>query len=246
MTKLALLGYGSMGHEVQRLASDYGCEVASVYDVDRPLTKSTSSDFDVAIDFTEPFAAIDNARNVCAMGKDLVIGTTGWYEQIHVLEHLQHEANNGIIWGSNFSVGVQMFFRLVRAIGILANDVDEYDVVMHEWHHKRKKDSPSGTALTAAGILLEEILRKTELDTETQHSKIEPHHLHVTSTRGGEIVGKHTVIVDGSSDSIELTHTAKDRSGFAKGALMAARWIHRKQGFYDFTHVYQQIISEQK
>lgn len=234
-----------MGREVQRLASDFGCEVVSVYDVDRPLTKSTFTDFDVAIDFTEPAAVIDNARNVCEMGKDLVIGTTGWHEHMRVLEHLQQAANNGVIWGSNFSVGVQMFFRLVRAIGILVDDAGEYDVVLHEWHHKRKKDSPSGTALSLAGILLEEIRRKTMINTETQHSQIDPHHLHVTSTRCGEIVGKHTVIIDGTSDSIELTHTAKDRSGFAKGALMAARWIHNRHGLYDFTETFQQIISEQ-
>ena len=228
MTRIALLGYGFMGKELERLANEQGCEVVAVFDVDSPLTTQSKTDFDVAIDFTQPDAVLNNVQTMCALGKDLVIGTTGWGSSMLEVGKLQALGGNGIIYGSNFSVGVQVFFRLLRSAGMLVNDIPEYDVQLHEWHHTRKKDSPSGTALSAAAIVNEEI---------------SPRVVPVGSTREGDIVGIHTLTIDGPSDTIEITHNAKDRSGFARGALLAARWIHGKQGLYDFTDVFPQVIA---
>jgi len=244
MTRIALIGYGAMGRELERLAGEFNCEVVRIHDVDRPLT-SDGPDYDVAIEFTEPSVVLENARLVAESGKDIVIGTTGWYDDIEVLEQIQQRTGQGIIFGSNFSVGVQMFFRLARAAGMLVNDAEEYDVMVHEWHHARKKDSPSGTAFTTAQILLDEIDRKERMDAETQHERIHPEVLHVSSTRGGNIIGRHLITIDGPTDSIEIQHTARSREGFARGALRAARWIHGRSGLFDFADVFSQIIASE-
>lgn len=240
-TNVLLIGYGAMGRELERLAPAMHCEVVGIADMDRPLADVTS-DFDVAIDFTQPDAAVDNVRAVTDRGKNIVIGTTGWYDRINEVRDLQQASDTGIVVGSNFSVGVQVFFQVVQNAAALINDIDEFDVMLHEWHHRRKKDSPSGTAITAANFVLNALDRKSHLATETQHGVIDLGALHVTSTRGGEVVGRHQLTIDGPSDTIDIIHNAKDRQGFAKGALLAATWIHGKQGMFDFTQVFPDII----
>ena len=244
MIRIVLLGYGAMGREVERLAESHGCSVIDVFDVDRTFDAAQTS-YDVAIDFTEPGAVMANAAAVAAQGKNLVIGTTGWYDDMEELRRIQSTSNIGMMFGSNFSVGVQIFFRLARAAGILVNDAEEYDAMIHEWHHKRKKDSPSGTAYTTAQILMEEIRRKTHMSGEAQHERISNDVLHVSSTRGGDIIGRHLITFDGPFDTIEIQHTAKGREGFAQGALRAARWIHGRTGFFDFADVFPQIIASE-
>ncbi len=243
MTRIALVGYGSMGKEIERLAPTHACEVVAVYDVDAPLTSSGNNQWDVAIDFTVAEAVPHTVEIIAEMGKGLVIGTTGWNSQFEHVRSVVQQSNIGCVFGSNFSVGMQMFFRLARAAGVLLNAQPEYDVMIHEWHHARKKDSPSGTALTLGTILLDEVERKTGLITETQHGAIDSQLLHVTSTRGGNIAGRHTITIDGEFDRIDLTHDARNRSGFASGALRAARWIHHRKGFYDFTDIFMQLAE---
>lgn len=240
-TKILLIGYGAMGRELERLAPTAQCEIVGIVDVDRPLSAITH-DFDVAIDFTQPDAVIENVRAITERGMNMVIGTTGWHERMEEVAAMQRSASTGVIVGSNFSVGVQLFFQLVQDAASLINELDEFDVMLHEWHHKRKKDSPSGTAITAADIVLSAIDRKTRIETEAQHGTIDPASLHVSSTRGGEVVGRHQLTIDGPSDTIDIIHNAKNRHGFAKGALLAATWIHGKQGMYDFTDVFTDII----
>lgn len=242
MTKILLIGYGAMGRVLHRLAPSNHCEVVGIVDVDTPFDPSAIPDFDVAIDFTQPDAVVENVRAICAHGRNVVIGTTGWNERLAEVASIQSQTNTGIIIGSNFSIGVQMFFRLVREAGLMANDLSELDVMLHEWHHHRKKDSPSGTALTAASLLLDVIDRKTYVDAEAQHGTIDPSALHVSSTRGGEVVGRHQLTIDGTTDTIDIIHNAKSRDGFAKGALLAATWIHGKHGMYDFTDVFPDIL----
>jgi 4-hydroxy-tetrahydrodipicolinate reductase len=244
MTRIVILGYGAMGREIESLAERTGCIVAAIVDVDRPLDPKTQ--FDVAIDFTEPSVVIDNVRTITGMGRSMVIGTTGWYDDLQVVREVAQQQNVGIVHGTNFSVGVQIFFRLVRAAGTMINDIESYDAAVHEWHHTRKKDSPSGTALTTATILLEEMQRKKRIETETQHERIGADALHVTSTRTGDVVGRHVVTLDSAEDTIEIQHTAKDRRGFAHGALLAARWIHGRTGVHDFSDVFSEIIAGMK
>ncbi|MCX6140629.1 MAG: 4-hydroxy-tetrahydrodipicolinate reductase [Candidatus Kapabacteria bacterium] len=241
MTRIAIVGYGAMGHEIERLAPSVGCEVTRIYDEYRPLTVDGPNEFDVAIDFSLPEAVRENVRILCAMNRSVVIGTTGWHDQLSDIKGMVEATQIGCVWGSNFSVGVQMFLRIVRAAAIMAQDTPEYDVMVHEWHHHRKKDSPSGTAISVANVIIDEMNRKNHIAIETQHGRIDPSALHVTSSRGGEIVGRHTVTLDSAFDTIDIVHNAKNRSGFAHGALLAAPWIKDRKGFYEFTDVYPEI-----
>lgn len=242
--RIALIGYGSMGKEIERIAHNKGITITNIFDIDNPLSLTSPDNFDVAIDFSTPASVVENARLVSLLNKNIVIGTTGWNDRFDEVQ--QHIATNkvGAIYGSNYSIGMQMFFRVVRQAAMLINSVDEYDIFLHEIHHKRKIDSPSGTALSLAQIVLEEVERKQVLNAETLHGRINENDLHVSSVRGGEVTGTHTVYVDSLADTIELTHRAKNRSGFALGAIEAAGWIWNKKGMYDFTSVFTEILTK--
>ena len=238
---IALVGYGAMGREIEKIAGDYGYDIKAVFDIDTSLAQSNNFDFEVAIDFSFPEAVLENVEILAKHEKNIVIGTTGWQDDRLEIEDIVKESGIGVVWGSNFSLGMQMLFRIAKYAGKLVNKIDGYDVMLHEMHHKRKKDSPSGSALTLAEILLEELDFKNKILTETAHEKISPKDLHVSSTRGGEVTGNHTIYIDSAAESIELSHRAKNRSGFAAGALTAAKWIHGKSGFYEFSDVLKDI-----
>jgi len=237
MTRVAILGYGAMGKEVERLAPSLGCEIVYIYDVEQPINELSPTDFDVAIDFTVPDAVMPNIETLCALKRPIVIGTTGWYQHMHDVRAKIHDADTGCVWGSNFSLGTHLFFRLVRNAATLVNGNSDFDIMVHEYHHSRKVDSPSGTAHTIVYDIMQRVDRKTAIVTETQHQRIDPHALHVTSTRGGSIVGKHIVTLDSPFENIEIIHNAKNRSGFAQGALLAAAWIAARKGCYDVTEI---------
>jgi 4-hydroxy-tetrahydrodipicolinate reductase len=241
MTRVALIGYGAMGKELESLAAQHGCDVVAIFDVDRPLTTSSDASFDVAIDFSLPNAVMHNVRTCAHLQRPIVIGTTGWYAELPEVTSIVVSAGIGCVWGSNFSVGVQIFLRIVRAASMLTNDAPEYDVMVHEWHHYRKKDSPSGTAIAIASTIVDEMDHKHAMEIETQHDRINPYALHVSSTRGGEIVGRHQVTFDSVFDTIDLVHNAKNRRGFAQGALLAATWIVGRKGIVDFTDVFPEV-----
>ncbi len=232
-----------MGKELERLADQYGCRVQQIFTSKRPLVSAfqTDLDFDVAIDFSKPDAVLANTRFCAEHGKHIVIGTTGWAAQKSDLEAIISNASIGAVWGANFSVGVLMFMRIVEAAATLANRYDEYDAALHELHHHRKLDSPSGTALALADILQQNLDRKTTLLEETSHGRISPDALHVSSTRVGEIPGTHTVYFDSLADTLELTHRARNRSGFAIGALRAARWVAGKRGLFDVRDIFGEL-----
>jgi len=145
--------------------------------------------------------------------------------------------NTVVTLGSNFSLGTHLFFRIVRDAANLVNGNSDFDVMVHEYHHARKVDSPSGTAHTIAHDIMQRVERKTAIVTETQHQRIDPHALHVTSTRGGSVIGKHVVTLDSPFENIEIVHNAKNRSGFAQGALLAAAWIADRKGCYDVSEI---------
>lgn len=235
--KIALIGYGSMGKEIEAVAIENNIIITDIFDIDKPLQIDAVYNFDVAIDFSMPTAVLDNTRILAYHKKNIVIGTTGWMENKENIFRIAIENNIGLLYGSNFSIGIQIFNKLVAQAASLISEINDYDIMLHELHHKRKKDSPSGTALAIAQIILKNNSRKTKILSDTSYEKIDPANLHVTSTRGGEIAGTHTVYLDSSADTIEITHRAKNRRGFAIGAISAAKWIFNKQGIYNFDDI---------
>jgi 4-hydroxy-tetrahydrodipicolinate reductase len=239
---LALIGHGKMGKEVERLANEKGFKIVKIFEVDEnadggAITKESLKSVDVCIDFSSPEAILSNIEAVVDCGKNIVVGTTGWYDRLDYVRKLVKEKKIGFLYAANFSLGVNIFNQIVMDAAHLFEKYPQYDVAISEMHHKGKADSPSGTALTLGSTILQVIKRKSELMTETQHSAIKPHQIHVTSTRMGAITGKHTVLFDSDADTIELVHTAKSRSGFALGAIVAAEWLKGKKGFYTMRDV---------
>jgi 4-hydroxy-tetrahydrodipicolinate reductase len=225
--RLVLVGHGKMGQLVGTLAPQYGCEVAGVIDPASPLHGGGPGDdcwngVDVAIDFSTPDAVIANARSLASRGISLVIGTTGWSQHEAALRKVVDDAGVGIVVAPNFSTGVVLFEALVADAARLFAPQGEFGAFVHEAHHATKKDAPSGT-----GLLLKRSMEQAGY----------PRHVDVSSTRAGYIPGTHTVGFDGPAETITLTHTARDRTAFARGALAAAKWVHGKRGWFTMRDV---------
>ena len=233
--RIALFGYGKMGHEIDSVAREQGETIAQVFDEFRLVDADALGDVDICIDFSTPDAVVGNIRAAIRAKKDIVVGTTGWNQ--HLPEFRDTVKDMGLLYSSNFSLGMNYFFRMVKRAAELMNHAENYDPSIHEIHHRQKMDSPSGTALTLARILIDGIDRKTEILTAPPAGAIKPGMLHVSSTRVGTVAGTHTVSFDSSEDLIELTHVAKTRRGFAMGALAAARWLHGRKGIYTMDDV---------
>jgi len=241
---IALIGYGKMGKEVEQAAQKRDIRIKHIFPTDRELisiNKKSLHDVDVCIDFTSPLATLDIVRRVAECGKNIVIGTTGWYDQLDQISSIVTKKKIGLLYSPNFSLGMNLFFQIASAAASSINEFDEYDVAVHEVHHAEKIDSPSGTALTIGRILLDHFRKKRELMTETSHAKILPQKLHVTSERVGRVVGTHTILFDSEADSIELIHRAKNRSGFALGAVIAAEWLAGKKGVYTMKDIMESL-----
>ncbi len=239
---LALIGYGKMGKEVEAVAKEKGVKILKIFTEDNTtgnhvIAPETLKGVDVCIDFSTPAAVLQNIKAVAACGKNIVVGTTGWYDKLDDVKNLVKERKIGLLYASNFSLGVNIFMQVVMDAAHLVEKHSEYDVAVSEVHHNKKADSPSGTALALGSLILQNLRRKTELLTDTLHRDIKPHQLHVTSTRLGNVTGKHTVTFDSECDTIELIHTAKNRRGFALGAVVAAEWLKGKKGFYTMRDV---------
>ncbi len=239
---IALVGYGKMGKEVERVAVERGIHVTKIFDVrENPegsgLTRESLQGVDVCIDFSAPEAALANIQAVAAAGKNMVVGTTGWYDRLEDVRQLIKKKHVGFLYASNFSLGVNIFMQVVMDAAHLFDQYPEYDAAIMETHHCGKADSPSGTALSLASVVLKELRRKNEILTEPSHGRIKPGQLHVTSTRVGQTTGKHAVVFDSGADTVELIHTAKNRTGFALGAVVAAEWLKGKKGFYTMRDV---------
>ena len=187
---------------------------------------------DVIIDFTLPGAVLENIKRYCRWGLPAVIGTTGWYDRLDEVQALVDKHNGSILYAPNFSIGVALLARVVRSILPLLDELPEYDAAVHESHHTGKADSPSGTALMLGDLIVDGLKRKDRVETETQHGRIDAHALHVTSSRLGEVVGKHDISLDSPFDKLVFSHEAKDRHGFAFGAVWAAEWLLDYQGLY--------------
>jgi 4-hydroxy-tetrahydrodipicolinate reductase len=243
--RLAIIGYGKMGKEIERLALERGWNVDLRVDIDTPpITKAQRENIDVVIHFATAKNIINDLTPWAEAHKQIVVGTTGWQNQLQNIESLVTKNQIGLIYASNFSLGVNIFFHLVKTAAQMMDKFEDYDAFIQEIHHKNKIDSPSGTALTMGQIVLEHLRRKKELLNETSHTKIRPEQLHISSTRSGLVVGTHTLAFDSAADMIELKHTAKNRSGMALGTLFAAEWIRGKKGLFTMDDAFQDLFKQ--
>jgi 4-hydroxy-tetrahydrodipicolinate reductase len=217
--RLLLVGYGKMGRLVEQLAPEHGCEIASRIDVG---SGDWSAPADVAVDFSTAEALRDNFRRYVDRGLAVVIGTTGWSAHEAELRRHAEAAHLGVVAAANFSIGVNLFQLMVAEAARLMQAHEQYGAWIHEAHHAAKRDAPSGTALVLRDIMVGASYKRP---------------IDMSSTRAGAIPGTHTVGFDGVSDTIELTHTARDRRGFAAGALLAARWLEGRRGWFTMQDV---------
>ena len=218
--KLLIVGYGKMGRLVDELAREAGMEIAGRIDVDNVGGDWPAAD--VAVDFSTPDAVPANVSRLAKRRTNIVIGTTGWGAREAELRRAADEAGIGVVASANFSIGVNVFQMIAAETARLMAARPEYGAWIHEAHHAAKLDAPSGTA-----ILLRDVMTRAGFDRP----------IDLSSTRAGMIPGIHTIGFDAASDTIELTHTARDRRGFARGALLAARWIQGRRGWFSMADV---------
>ncbi|MBT3754899.1 MAG: 4-hydroxy-tetrahydrodipicolinate reductase [Candidatus Cloacimonetes bacterium] len=245
MLKIALIGYGQMGNLIEQLASQNDCEIVSIIDptLGNEITTQTVADADVCIEFSTPDAAFENIVKLIELNKNIITGTTGWFDNLDKVKLMVEKKGTGFIYGSNFSVGMNLFFSIIESAAKLMNKAEDYDLFGLEMHHNKKKDSPSGTAKVLSEIILQNIDRKTKVQYDKLDRKIEQDELHFTSVRSGNIPGTHSISFDSEANTIELKHTARNRNGLALGAIKAAKWINNKTGFYNFTDNLNKIIG---
>jgi len=231
--KIALLGYGKMGRLVEQIALREGWEVGPRLDIGdnvtgSGITQTTMNGVDVAVDFSQPDAVLFNIEAASRAGINLVIGTTGWLNQRTRVQTIVEQSGIGLVYGSNFSIGMNLFFEIVSHASRVIAKTPQYDPFLEEQHHRAKKDAPSGTALSLAELMRPYLKNPAPS---------------ITSTRAGFIPGNHVVGFDSEADTILLEHRARSRQGFAEGAILAARWIAGKKGFYEFRDVFREILG---
>lgn len=246
--RIALLGSGRMGAEVHTAATAAGHTVVAslartAMDVPDEALAARLSDAEVAIDFSVAQQVPRSVRAAVLAGVDLVVGTTGWSAEEVDLTAVQR-AGQGVVYGSNFSLGIHVFLRLAREAARLADAAGGYDVHVEERHHRHKRDHPSGTAIRVAQTLLEELGTKVRWAPGPPEGPSDPSVLYVTSVRAGEVPGTHVVGVEGSDDRVELRHEARTRAGFAEGAVRSAEWIHGRVGVHRFEEVVADLLDE--
>lgn len=227
---LALLGYGKMGKAIMEIAAERGFQVKLILDeytngAGEGITPENFRGIDACLDFTAPSCVLDNIRRVAALGCPLVVGTTGWQDRLEEVRTLIQQSASGLVYGANFSIGVQLFYRMARAAADIAARFPMYEPFITESHHRFKKDAPSGTAI--------------ELKRQAQPA-FGAREIPVASVRAGYIPGTHELGFDSEADTIVLRHTARSRRGFAEGALYAARWIVSRKGFFAFAEIFDE------
>jgi 4-hydroxy-tetrahydrodipicolinate reductase len=229
---LAIVGYGKMGRIIERLAPEYGFDVKLRLDVDNNanfegLTAENFRGIDLAVEFSTPKTALENIERLAKLKVNTVIGTTGWFDQLDRVRAIAEREQVGIVWASNFSVGVNVMTRLVAEVAKLMANQPEYEAWAWEIHHSAKKDAPSGTLLTLV---------------DTMKRNGYPKHVDSGSNRAGAHPGTHEIGFDSAADTITIRHAARSRDGFARGALRAARWIAGKKGLYDFRDIWSEVV----
>lgn len=241
---IALIGYGKMGHIIERMALERGHQVSLIIDEHNRnnITVDDLSGVDVAIDFSTPHSAIDNILLCFDADVPVVVGTTGWYDQLSDIKEKCQTGNKSLLYGSNFSIGVNIFFHINRLLAKAMRPYKQYDVQVEEIHHTHKLDSPSGTAITIAEGIIENSDDKTEWvnDLVGEGEEVVPkkNQLLIESHRIEEVPGTHTVLYSSEVDQLEFKHTAHSRAGFALGAVIAAEWLQDRKGFYAVTDMF--------
>ncbi|MEI6887794.1 MAG: 4-hydroxy-tetrahydrodipicolinate reductase [Bacteroidales bacterium] len=230
--KIALLGYGKMGQEIHKLAEKRGHEIVLVIDGDEAwLDKGhLLAEAEVAIEFSTPETAVENIMHCFDAGIPVVVGTTGWIEDIEKIRQTCISTNKCLFFSPNFSIGVNLFFELNRFLASLMAPWGNYEISIEETHHVHKLDSPSGTAIVLANDIIRYNERKEKWVKELQEN---PDEVGIKSYRSEDIPGTHIIRYESEMDAIVITHTAKNRKGFALGALLAAEWLKGKQGFFE-------------
>ena len=240
--KIALIGYGKMGKEIERIARSRGHEIVSIIDLDnqQDFTSEAFRSADVAIEFTNPQAAYGNYLRAFEAGVKVVSGSTGWLkDHADEVRRLCTEGGKTLFWASNFSLGVAIFSAVNKYLARIMNQFPEYDVTMEETHHIHKLDAPSGTAITLAEGIVDSLDRKTRWvkgtlqapdGTVSGTTQCAPEELPISSIRRDEVPGIHSIRYDSAADSITITHDAKNRGGFALGAVLAAEYTAQHTG----------------
>jgi len=234
--KIALIGYGKMGKAIEEIALQRGHEIVLKIDENNQgdFTKENIARVDVAIEFTGPDSAFDNIRKAIEWGVPVVSGSTGWVQKLNEMKNICRSNNGTFLYSSNFSIGVNIFFEINNRLAALMAPHEDYEVNVTEIHHTQKKDAPSGTAITIAEQIIQNIPRKKSW---VNHISDTTDELEVLSERIDPAPGTHRVKYSSGIDDIEITHTAHSRKGFASGALLAAEYIHDKKGFFTMREV---------
>lgn len=244
---IALLGYGKMGRIIEKIATDRKHDVILKIDFynQQDLTVANLKNADVVIEFSTPGSVLSNIMHCFDAGVPVIVGTTGWYENLPEIKRQCLEGNHTMLYASNFSIGVNIFFHINKILARLMNNYPYYDVQVEEIHHTQKIDSPSGTAITIAEGIIENLDSKKEwvniLSSEGDDAasdSIKNDQLLIESFRIENVPGTHTVIYDSEVDMLELKHTAHNRNGFALGAVLAAEWIQGKKGFFSVEEMF--------
>lgn len=234
--RIALIGYGKMGKAIEEVAIQRGHEI--VIKIDQPnlheFTKENMVQADIAIEFTSPKTAYDNVKICIEFGVPIVCGSTGWAERLDEMKKICAGNNGSFIYSSNYSVGVNIFFEVNKKLAALMAPLADYEVILEETHHTQKKDAPSGTAITLAEQILEQVKRKKQWVNELSDH---PEDLEIISQRVDPATGTHSVKYSSVIDNIEIIHTAHNRKGFATGAVLAAEFIKGKKGFFTMKEV---------
>jgi len=235
--KFALVGYGKMGHMIAQsarlrghtlvLSADPFADdaVCTLTNPDQVATAIVDSGAEAIIEFSHPTSVLANIHAFVPTGIPLIVGTTGWLDRLDEIKKVVYDRGSAFLYASNFSVGVNLFYRMVSQAAQLMSAFEEYDAAVFESHHNQKADSPSGTALDVARRVMENLPRKKRLVSDAFYRKPDPDELHVASVRVGSVPGTHTVFFDSTADTIELTHRARSREGFALGAVRAMEWL---------------------
>jgi len=226
---IALIGYGKMGIQVEEIVHSSGDLISVIFDSRHPFDPHELEDTAVCIDFSVPGVALENMRLAAESGVNIVQGTTGWYDNLDEVK--KWFSNSALFYAQNFSVGMNIFYRIVKKAAELADGAPDYDPYMVEHHNHDKVDCPSGTALRIGGILLDTIGRKIQIQTDPTGG-VDLGNLHIASIRAGNVPASHTVGFESDADTIELRHVSKTRKGFALGALKAAHWLQGRKGVF--------------
>ncbi len=241
--KIAIIGYGKMGHLIETIAKERGNKVVCIIDADNTDDFNTPEfkSADVAIEFTTPSTAVSNILASFAAGVPVVVGTTGWTDSLPDIKDMCEKGAGTMLWASNFSIGVNLFMAFNRYVAAVMNDFPEYSPEMTEIHHIHKLDHPSGTAITLADELIGKVDRLNRWEEPQPGKTPDDHALMINHVREGEVPGTHIISWDSSVDTITLRHEAKSRVGFALGAVKAAEWLKGRKGFFSMADMLSEV-----